>query len=253
MRKSGIRVDLFLFGFFLFGLGFLVAMTPVYNHFSHEIAAESAVESFYREYHSDLLAEDDGNEPSHKADDGENREKPMVYPELFAAMQAYNEDIYENKQEGLSDPWCYSATAINLRDYGVEGETVGVLKIPKMDFEEPVYLGATEDHLDRGAAQLSISSMPIGGVNTNCVLAGHRGWIGADHMRYIEKLEVGDPVLLVNLWSELMYEVVEIRVIEPYQPEELLIQEGRDLLTIVTCHPYGSGGKHRYVVACERR
>ena len=72
-------------------------------------------------------------------------------------------------------------------------------------------------------------------------------------MKNIERLEIGDAVLLTNLWEVLEYEVAEIKIIEPYQPEELLIQEGRDLLTIVTCHPYGSGGRYRYVVYCERK
>ena len=141
---------------------------------------------------------------------------------------------------------------IDLASYGLEGEAVGVLTIPAMDYEEPIYLGATDDHLNRGAAQLSISSMPIGGVNTNCVLAGHRGWNGALHFRHIELLKVGDEVRVTNLWETMTYTVSEIRIIEPWQTEALLIQEGRDLITLLTCHPYGSGGRYRYVVYCER-
>ena len=175
------------------------------------------------------------------------------YAGLREAMQAYNEQIYEDRQAGLSDPLCYTATVIDLASYGFEGEAVGVLTIPAMDYEEPIFLGATDDHLNRGAAQLSISSMPIGGVNTNCVLAGHRGWNGALHFRHIELLQVGDEVRITNLWETLTYTVFEIKIIEPYQTEALLIQEGRDLITLLTCHPYGSGGRYRYVVYCERK
>ena len=174
------------------------------------------------------------------------------YAGLREAMQAYNEQIYEDRQAGLSDPWCYTATVIDLASYGLDGEAVGVLTIPAMDYEEPIYLGATDDHLNRGAAQLSISSMPIGGVNTNCVLAGHRGWSGALHFRHIELLKVGDVVRVTNLWETLTYTVSEIKIVEPWQTEALLIQEGRDLITLLTCHPYGSGGRYRYVVYCER-
>ncbi len=67
----------------------------------------------------------------------------------------------------------------DLAEYGIEDGIVGILSIPKMDLELPIYLGATAEHLAGGAAQLSQTSMPIGGENTNCVLAGHQGWYGA--------------------------------------------------------------------------
>lgn len=241
----------------LFFAGAAVLAIPTVNRITHDAQAESAVASFLAEYHhtDDFLQVkeqlpqriDEAPEPISTT---EAREP--IYHELLAAMQAYNEEIYANKQIGLADPWCYTAPVIDLQQYGLNDEAVGVLTISKIGYEEPVYLGATSDHLKRGAAQLSISSMPIGGVNTNCVLAAHRGRYGAEHLRYVDQLELGDTVLLTNLWEILEYEVVEIKVIEPYQSEELLIQDGRDLLTLVTCHPYGGGGRYRYVVYCER-
>ena len=135
---------------------------------------------------------------------------------------------------------------------GFEDGVVGILSIPKMDLELPIYLGATADHLANGAAQLSQTSMPIGGTNTNCVLAGHRGWYGALFFRHIELLEIGDEVSITNLRETLTYQVVEIKVIEPNDIDQILIQPGRDLVTLLTCHPYGSGGRYRYVVYCER-
>lgn len=70
--------------------------------------------------------------------------------------------------------------------------------------------------------------------------------------RHIELLEIGDVVLITNLWETLRYTVSEIKVIEPDAIDEILIQPGRDLVTLLTCHPYGSGGRYRYVVYCER-
>ncbi len=90
-------------------------------------------------------------------------------------MEAYNESIFADKQDGLCDPWSYQAPVFDLAEYGIEDGIVGILSIPKMDLELPIYLGATAEHLAGGAAQLSQTSMPIGGNNTNCVLAGHRG------------------------------------------------------------------------------
>ena len=116
----------------------------------------------------------------------------------------------------------------------------------------PIFLGATEQHMADGAAHLSQTSLPIGGENTNCVIAGHRGYNGASYFRYIDKLKVGDLVSVTNLWERLTYRVCEIKIIDPYDVTEILIQPGRELLTLLTCHPYASGGRQRYVVYCER-
>ena len=116
----------------------------------------------------------------------------------------------------------------------------------------PVYLGASDDHLAVGAAVLGNTSAPIGGDNPNCVIAGHRGWRGADYFRHIDKLAVGDTVKLTNLWETLTYTVADIQIIQPYEANKIKIQPNRDLLTLLTCHPYASGGRQRYVVYCER-
>ena len=57
---------------------------------------------------------------------------------------------------------------------------------------------------------------------------------------------------LTNLWETLTYTVTEISIIQPHEVEMIKIQPNRDLLTLLTCHPYASGGKQRYVVVCER-
>ena len=65
-------------------------------------------------------------------------------------------------------------------------------------------------------------------------------------------MQIGDTVTVTNLWEELTYRVSEIKIIYPNEVEEILIQSGRELLTLLTCHPYASGGKQRYLVICER-
>ena len=65
-------------------------------------------------------------------------------------------------------------------------------------------------------------------------------------------LKIGDEVRITNLWETLVYRVSEVKVIDPDDIDEILIQPGRELLTLVTCHPYASGGLYRYVVYCER-
>ena len=175
-----------------------------------------------------------------------------VYKELLEAMQDYNQEIWNTKQAGLCDPWSYQQPSFTLGDYGLESEVFGAISIPKLDLELPLYLGATYEHLADGAALLSQTSIPIGGNNTNSVIAGHRGWYGASYFRYITDLEIGDEVILTNLWGSMTYAVADTKIIQPYEVEKVLIQPEKELITLLTCHPYASGGKQRYLVICER-
>lgn len=179
-------------------------------------------------------------------------EKVKPYPELWEDMVRYNQSIAVQGQSGLSCAYDYQKASFQLADYGLPDEIFGVLSIPAIDLEMPIYLGATEQHMANGAAHLSQTSLPIGGMDTNCVIAGHRGYSGASYFRYLDKLHVGDTVSVTNLWETLTYRVCEIRIIDPSDVEEILIQPGRELLTLLTCHPYASGGRQRYVVYCER-
>ena len=189
-----------------------------------------------------------GTEPS----EPEETEAPILYPELLEAMQNYNREIWEQRQVGLCDPWAYTQPSFKLGEYGLEDEVFGVIAIPKLGIELPIYLGASSKHMADGAAHLSQTSLPIGGENTNCVIGGHRGYRGASYFRYITDLVPGDEIVITNLWGELRYTVVETQIIEPYEVDQVLIQPSRDLVTLLTCHPYASGGKQRYLVICER-
>ena len=160
----------------------------------------------------------------------ERDEPEQKYSELLATLQDYNQRIYAEKQSGLVDLEACEEPAADLSAYGIEDEIIGVLEIPVMELTMPVYLGASDDHL----------------------AAGHRGWRGADYFRHIDKLAVGDTVKLTNLWETLTYTVADIQIIQPYEANKIKIQPNRDLLTLLTCHPYASGGKQRYVVYCER-
>ena len=182
----------------------------------------------------------------------EERKPEQQYPELLAALQEYNRQLYAEKQCNLTDLEACEEPAADLTTYGIEDEIIGVLEIPAMELTMPVYLGASDAHLAAGAAVLGNTSAPIGGDNTNCVIAGHRGWRGADYFRYIGRLQAGDTVTLTNLWETLTYTVADVQIIQPHEVDKVKIQQGRDLLTLLTCHPYASGGRERYVVYCEK-
>ena len=177
---------------------------------------------------------------------------PSEHPQLWLDMKAYNEDIFREGQESLSNPTAYEKSSFRLPDYGLETEVFGVLSIPRLSLEMPIYLGASKQNMANGAAIMGQTSLPIGGSNTNCVLAGHRGWNGAAYFLYINQLEPGDTVTVTNLWETLTYEVVETQIISPNDVDAIHIQPNRELLTLLTCHPPASGGKQRYLVFCER-
>lgn len=174
---------------------------------------------------------------------------PQHHLALWRAAQAYNRELWLEKQSGLCDPFAYEQPSITLGSYGLENEAFGVLRIPALELELPIYLGASSEHLTWGVAHLSQTSLPIGGENTNCVLAGHRGWKGGTFFRHLEDLQIGDTVEIENLWTTLEYTVTGTEIIEPHEIEKLLIRPGEDRLTLFTCT---RDGKRRFVVYCER-
>lgn len=216
-------------------LGLLFAGYPLWFGAVQEQRSEMEVAQFYEQ------KEEKQAEPEETA---------IPYAELWEAVQAYNRQIFTESQSGLTGPEDFREPAVDLGAYGIDA--FGVISIPAMEVELPVYLGAGDEQLAKGAAVLGQTSVPVGGANTNAVLAGHRGWKGAAYFRDIELLQVGDRVTLTNLWETLTYEVAEIRIIAPNDTDAVRIQPGRDLLTLLTCHPYASGGKYRYLVICER-
>ena len=169
---------------------------------------------------------------------------------LYKQIQDYNKAIHDNNQKGFCDAWSYTQIPIQLD--GLKDNCYGYINIPKMDVKLPLYLGASEEHLKKGAAVLGETSIPIGGINSNSVIAGHRGYQGAPYFREIERLSVNDMVYITNPWEKLSYRVESIKIIEPFDNDSVKIQPGKDMITLITCHPYRSHGKYRYVVYCVR-
>ncbi len=225
---------------FLFGLSLL--LFPLWNGALVDRQIGQTVEQF--------LSGEDSTAPETESTDPTEEQRP--YAELWKEMCAYNGDLYAQKQAGLNGTDDFRESSFQLRNYGRTDEVFAVLTIPKISLDMPVYLGATDGNLASGAAHLSQTSLPIGGENTNCVIAGHRGWNGAAYFRYVPDLEKGDLVTLQNLWETLTYVVVDTKIIAPNDVDAIRIQEGRELLTLLTCHPYASGGKQRFLVICER-
>ncbi len=228
----------------LFLLGLLIALVPCFSGHRLESQAEQAVERFNE------TASESKNEESPPFTELKDGDFP--YPELFHAAQEYNEELYRNRQAGFTSISAYQEPSICLSDYGIDDGVFGTVCIPKLGVTLPIYLGASEENMAKGAAHLSQTSLPIGGENTNCVLAGHCGFNGADYFRYLSTLTEDDKVILTTLWSEDHYRVSGVAVIAPDDIASVMIQPGRELLTLLTCHPYASGGKYRFLAICEK-
>lgn len=171
---------------------------------------------------------------------------------LRTAVEEYNSKLFLENQIGFNGKNAYETPSFVLADYGCESEIFAIVSIPEISLEMPIYLGANTENLSIGAAHLGQTSLPIGGINTNSVIAGHRGWRGAEYFKYIPNLHIGDEVKITNLWETLTYQVAEIKNIYSSNSDELLIQPGKDLLTLMTCD-YGEDGlKLRCLVICER-
>lgn len=181
----------------------------------------------------------------------EAEEEETPYADLLIQMQDYNEEIYENGQEDLKDVWSYEQNPFDFDTAGLADDMIGYITIDAMDEEMPLYIGANEENMSKGAVVMGQTSMPIGGENTNCVIAAHRGYRGIPMFQYIEVLQPGDKVEITNLWETIEYEVVKCIVIRPDDIDAVKIVPGQDMLTLITCHPY-TQNYQRYVVYCRR-
>jgi len=171
--------------------------------------------------------------------------------ELYQKAKAYNDKIYAEKQSGIVDLPSLEQEAVDLNEYGFEERIFGYIKIPRLDLELPIYLGATDANMGKGIAHLSNTSLPIGGENTHCVLAGHRGMSSAEMLRKIDQLQNGDLIYITNMWETLTYQVVDYEIILPNEIDNIKIVDSKDMLTLVSCHPYPKN-THRYLLHCQR-
>ena len=176
-------------------------------------------------------------------------ENEEVLDRLYKDLQEKNKILYKDMQNNLVDPFSYEQPAIDLNEYGIDNNVIGYINIPKMNIELPILLGANSSNMLKGAVHLTETSYPIGGINTNSVIAGYGR---ATLFRHIEKLEIGDEIYIKNFKEELTYVVYDIKIIEPDDVSELKVQDGEDIITLITCHPYRVNS-HRYIVKAKRK
>ncbi len=158
---------------------------------------------------------------------------------LWEAARAYNDalepsfgDAFTGEQPAAEDPYW------GLLDPDGSG-TMGYLVIPKISVSLPVGHGTGEKVLQSGLGHLAGTSIPVGGAGTHSVIAGHRGLPSALLLTDLDQMAVGDRFYLHVLDDVLAYEVDQVLVVEPNDASALLPEEGEDLVTLLTCTPYG--------------
>lgn len=157
-----------------------------------------------------------------KAEDYNEALLPCVLPDSFALAESSGVDpVYMNTLNIAGD------------------EMMGSVEIPKINIKIPIYHTTEEDVLNKGAGHLEGSSLPVGGANTHAVISAHRGLPSASLFTDLDRMKVGDHFLLHVLDETLCYEVDKISVVKPEDTSALAVEDGQDLVTLLTCTPYG--------------
>lgn len=160
---------------------------------------------------------------------------PYILPDSFAAAQIDE----EADEEYLS--------CLNLTGDGM----MGYVQIPKINIQIPIYHTTDESVLQIAAGHLEGSSLPVGGEGTHAVISAHRGLPSAALFTDLDCLEEGDAFLLHILDDTLCYQVDRISVVDPSDTSQLAAEDGQDLVTLLTCTPYGVNS-HRLLVRGHR-
>lgn len=165
--------------------------------------------------------------------------------DAFKQAEIYNDALFTGETDEKERP-----------DYGellctTENGIMGYVEIPAIQMRLPIYHGCTENELSKGAGHLPSSTLPVGGKSTHAVLAAHSGRADSKMFTDLDQVKEGDLVYLYVLNKTLTYEVDKITVTTPGDTDAIQIIDGEDLLTLLTCTPYGTN-THRLLVRGHR-
>ena len=173
----------------------------------------------------------------------EEKDKAQIYNENLSGDPVHDPFV---QGSGYALPENYKEV-LNFSGDGV----MGYVDIPEINVYLPIYHGTSDDVLEKGVGHIQNTSLPIGGSSTHSVLTGHTGLPNAELFTRLDELEVGDIFYIHVLDEVLTYKIYETKVILPDKIDELQINNGEDLITLVTCTPYGVNS-HRLLVKARR-
>ena len=174
-----------------------------------------------------------------------NQMDQAMYEKELEKAKAYNAALLER-----ADPYTLTQQLQEQYENTLAVTSQGIMayvQIPSIDVTLPIAHGTSESVLKDKIGHLEWSSLPVGGENTHCVISGHRGLPSAELFTNIDHLELGDKFYIHVLGKSLEYQVCNIAVVEPQDQRLLRVEEGQDLVTLVTCTPYGINS-HRLLI-----
>jgi sortase A len=130
-------------------------------------------------------------------------------------------------------------------------EIMGYLRIPKIHLRLAIYHGTSDKVLKKGVGHVQGTSLPVGGPSTHAVLAAHRGLPSAKLFTDLDKMKKGDHFYITVVGETHAYTVDQIKVVKPDKVSVLNIVPGMDLVTLLTCTPYGVN-THRLLIRGHR-
>lgn len=175
---------------------------------------------------------------------------------LNAAIEAAHEFNREHTPGPILDPWDAHASednelyALYLSQFSGQPAMSQVV-IPSIDSQLPVYHGTSEKVLQRGLGHLFGSALPVGGEGTHSVITGHTGLTNATLWDNLIDVKEGDAIYISTFGERLKYEVHGIDIVLPNETDSLAPRPGEDLITLITCTPYGVN-THRLLVHAHR-
>lgn len=158
-----------------------------------------------------------------------------------AKAEQYNKALYSGKAPAEYE------SLLNIAGNGI----MGYINISKIEIRLPIYHGSDSDTLEIGCGHLEFTSLPVGGENTHSVITAHSGMASQRLFSDLDILEQGDTFYIDVLGEKIYYEVARITTVLPYEINDLKIESGKDLCSLVTCTPFGVN-THRLIVTAER-
>lgn len=173
---------------------------------------------------------------------------PEDFSQYFEVAEEYNERLRQNPNPFSEDSRTEGyETALNVDGSGM----MGYLEIPKISVKLPFYHGTSGAVLNEAVGHLEGSSLPVGGESTHVVLSAHRGLPSAKLFTDLPELGEGDIFILNVLDRKMTYQVDQILTVLPTELEALEVEDGQDVVTLMTCTPYGIN-THRLLVRGHR-
>lgn len=221
---------------FLIGTGILLVVYPFISNFLYEHRQEEVIYEYQKK--------------TDKMDTAQIRK-------MLKGAEEYNVKL-KNREAVLTDPFdselAVDGTEEEQYEHLLNPENDGIMgyiEIPEIEVFLPVFHGTSQEVLRQGVGHLENTSLPVGGKDTHCVLSAHTGLSDKKLFTDLVLLKKGDLFYIQVLNRRLAYEVDQIRIVKPQDTSLLRIIPQKDLVTLVTCTPYGINS-HRLLVRGHR-